>query len=179
MNEKKAIAIMIANLKRYKNKPSNLLDFAEACGFLKKKWGLDKMASFFSASKYMLRQIDKINYLNPDVRKLVGAGKIRIEQANQLSRIDKKRQSEAAKEIIGLTAHETRTFVSLLLKSDLSVKECKKRFAKDFLKKVNLLVLPMPDNTFRNLKKHATKSRINMHDLALQILENYLEARQT
>lgn len=122
----------------------------------------------------MLRQIDKINDLNPSAKTLVRERKIKIEQAYQLSRLKGRRQDEAAIEVVNLSAHETRKFVDLLLKSDASVKVCKEIFEKKYLRQYNLLVLPMKDDTYRALQKSAKKAAATLHDHALGILEGYL-----
>ena len=61
MNEEDATAIMMGNLKGAKNKPSNLLEFGEACRFWIEKKGVKKTSERFKVSQYMIRQIDKIN----------------------------------------------------------------------------------------------------------------------
>lgn len=178
MNEKQAVAILMANLKGDKKKVTNLVSVAEACRTLKGKWGLDEMTNFFRISSFTLRQIDKINDLNPDVRKLVAERKLGIEQAYQLSRLKGNRQSEAVREVTRLTAHETRTFVNLLLKNDSTpVQKCIGTFEKTYLKRPNLLVVPLSSNTYRRLQERASKSKITVHDVALRILEDYLDGR--
>ena len=70
MKEEKAVAIMMGNLKGPKNKPSDLVEFAEACRTLKKLWGFVEMSKHFRTSQYMLRQIDKINELKRKLEKI-------------------------------------------------------------------------------------------------------------
>ena len=96
MNEERAIAIMFANLKGGKKKPSNLIEFADACRTLQNKWkgGFKEMSDFFKVSQYMLRQIDKINELDDEVKKLVKAHKLGIDASYQLWRIDAIRRKD-------------------------------------------------------------------------------------
>jgi hypothetical protein len=179
MLEEKAVAVMMANLKGSKKKPSNLLEFAKACRMLHNKWGIKKMSEFFNVSEYQLRQIDKINDLNLDVQKLVKEGKLGIEAAYQLWRLSGRRQSEAAEAVLGMTAYEVRSFVHLLkTKPNISVKECTKLFSKTSRSKINLLVLPLTSQTYNRLRQIASKSRKNVHDLVLKILEDYLNEHQ-
>src|SRR2546422_8506572 len=98
---KTATLILLRSLKGRKNKPHNLVEVAEACRTLRddKDWGWKEMSRFFKVSVYMLRQIDRINDLNPTAKKLVRRGKIKIEQAYQLSRLTGSRQDEAAPEV--------------------------------------------------------------------------------
>ena len=72
--EEKAVAVLIANLK--KAKTTNWVEIAEAVRTLKlhPQWGLNKMAEFFGVSNYLLRQIDHINDLTYDVKELVRGG---------------------------------------------------------------------------------------------------------
>jgi len=175
MSAEKATAILMANLKGAKRKPSNLLEVAKACRILIEKWGIRKMSDYFKVSLYQLRQIDKINDLNPDAQQLVKEGKLGIETSYQLWRLDSKRQSEAAREAVNMTAHEVRQFVYLLRKNpDASVRECKQLFEKTRTKRIRLLMLPLTSETYNGLQELALKSRQSIHDLALKVLEDYI-----
>lgn len=179
MDEKKATSILLANLKGSKKKPANLIDIALACRFLKNKWGFKEMADFFEISKYMLLQIDKINDLEAEVKDSVKKGLLGIEQCYQLSRLPPDRQVKAAKEAINLSAHETRLFVDYLLKNkNIDVESCFESFQKSHLKPFNLLVVPLPNSTYRGLQRLADEASITVHDLAVKILEEYLNGKQ-
>lgn len=180
MDVKTATVILLKSLKGRKNKPYNLLEIAEACRTLRDHpdWGWREMSRFFKVSVFMLRQIDKINDLNPPVKQLVKKGKIKIEKAYLLSKLEGERQNEAAMAMLDLSAHETRRFVDILLKSNESVRESKEVFQKAHLKQFNLLVLPMKDNTYRALNKSAKEAGSNIHDHVLKILEEYLHGQE-
>ena len=175
MKEEKATAIMMGNLKGSKNKPSNLLEFAEACRVLKKLWGFTEMSKYFRISQYMLRQIDKINELNPTLQKLIKDGKLGIEASYQLWRINENKRKDVAKIIQNMTTDEIRTFVYMLQKNpDLSVKECKKLFEKQE-GTLSVLVLPLDTTTYNGLQKKAKKSKLSIHNYALKVLRNDID----
>ena len=175
MKEEKATAIMMGNLKGSKNKPSNLLEFAEACRVLKKLWGFTEMSKYFRTSQYMLRQIDKINELNPTLQKLIKDGKLGIEASYQLWRINENKRKDVAKIIQNMTTDEIRTFVYMLQKNpNLTVKECKKLFEKQE-GTLSMLVLPLDTTTYSGLQKKAKKSKLSIHNYALKVLRNDID----
>lgn len=172
MNEEEAVAIMMGNLKGSKNKPSNLLEFAEACRFLKKNWGIKKMSKHFRVSEYMLRQIDKINELNQKLRKLVKEGKLGIEASYQLWRIKEPKRSQVADTVKDMNTDDVRRFVYFLVKNpQLSILECKKLVEKEKPEEIKLLVLPLDSKTFETLQKKANRSHLKIHDYVVKLLE--------
>lgn len=174
MKEEKAVAIMMANIKGSKNKPSSLLEFAEACRTLLKheKWGIKEMAKYFDVSEYMLRQIDKINELSPNVRKIVNDRKLGIEAAYQLWRLKEPKRTEVAKIIQGMTTDEIRSFVHFVhTKPHLDISECFRLFKETQPEKIRILALPLDEETFDKLKQSANKSKLKIHDYALKLLK--------
>ncbi len=179
MNEERAIAIMFANLKGGKKKPSNLIEFADACRTLQNKWkgGFKEMSDFFKVSQYMLRQIDKINELDDEVKKLVKAHKLGIDASYQLWRIDAIRRKDAMKIIPYLTTEEIRSFVNLLHKfPKKSVAECKKEFEKNRDKNIHLLVIPLQSEEFKELSNIAKEKKLSIHDFVLKIIKNSIKS---
>lgn len=178
MNEEKAAAIMMANLKGSKNKPTNLVEFAEACRFLINKWGLKEMSRYFRVSEYMLRQIDKINELGPKLKKLTSTRKLGIEASYQLSRIEEPKRSQVANIIMDMTTYDIRRFVYFIVKNPtMSITQCKRLFEKEKPEKVRLLVLPLDSNTYNHLQKLADHSKHTIHDYALKILKKGLDVK--
>jgi len=178
LSEEKATAILLANLKGPKKKPTNLLTIAAACRLLIQRWGIKRVSEFFGVSQYQLRQIDKINDLSPEVRELIQKGKLGIEASYQLWRLGEKLQSEVAKEMLGMSAHEIRQLVYLLRKNpSMSVKEAKRLTDKAMQKRISLLVLPLTSDTYRNLRRLAEESHQGIHDLVLRVLEDYIHER--
>jgi len=167
---------MLANLKQ--SKSSNLLDFAKACRLLKKEWGFKEMSNYFKISQYMLRQIDKINELSPSLQELVKVGKLKIETSYQLWRIPESQREKAAKIIQGLSSNQTRDFIHYAIKYQYDLDKAEKKFEKTKDKKIRLLVLPLTDKIYDDLKISSKKSKKNVHDHALKILENYLYGKK-
>jgi len=177
ISDEKAVAVLMMNLKGPKNKPSNLLDVADACRHLIKKWGIAEVSKYFHTSEYMLRQIDKINEIKKDpvLKKLINDGTLRIEASYQLWRLDQSKRSQVAKIIKDMTSDEVRSFAYFLHKHDkLSVVECKKLFDETKPEKIRILAIPLNSKTFDDLQNSANKSKMKIHDFALKIVENYL-----
>lgn len=175
LNEKQAVQILMRNLKGSKNKPDSLLQVAESVNFLKKTTSLNDMKRMFDVSSTMLNQINRLNKLNDFSKKLLQNGKLGIEKGYLLARLNGKRQDEAAKEIVNLSSHDSRTFIDLLIKNEkVSVSDCTQQFNQKISKKMDLLVIPMPYGVFNELERQSKKKRLDPHDLAFKILEEYL-----
>jgi hypothetical protein len=177
MNEEDAVAIMMGNLKGRKNKPSNLLVFAEACRFLIDKWGIKEMSKFFRVSEYMLRQIDKINEIkNPKLRKLIKDGTLGIEASYHLWRIKEPKRSQVANIIKDMNSNDIRRFVYFVVKNPtLALSECKKLFEKEKPEETKLLILPLDSGTYEVLQKEANRSNLKIHDYVLKILRRKIK----
>jgi hypothetical protein len=178
MNEEKAVAILLANLKKSKKKPTNLIDIAQAIRILKKQWGLQKMTEFFTISSYQLRQIDKINDLDEKTKDLIQKGKLGIEASYQLWRLDSKRRKDAITYFKNMTTDEIRGFVYFIKKNpSLSVDECKKAFDKVRDTKFNVLMIPVESIIFNELTELSKKYKMNVHDYALKIIKTHLKMK--
>jgi len=173
LSEPKAVAIMMANLKGSKNKPSDLLEFAEACRVLRNKWGFNTMAKEFGTSEFMLRQIDKINDLtDPQIRRWIKEGKIKIEAAYHIWRLDENIRLEAAKIIKDMQSDDVRAFTQILLKQKgISVEEARQLLEKSKPVKIKLLVLPVNPELFEKLQKLSAEQKIGVHDYVLKVIE--------
>jgi len=175
MNEEKAIAIMMANLKGAKKKSVNLLEFANACRTLKNKWkgGIKEMSEFFHVSQYMLRQIDRINDLDEEFIPLVKEGKLGIDASYQLWRLDKKRRKGFSDIAPSLTTEEIRAFVNILHKNPKkSVSESKKELDKIRDRNIHLVMLQLESKEFKKLKKHASDKKQNVNDFLIKLIMN-------
>lgn len=175
MNEEKAIAILFANLKGPKNKPSKISELAAACRLLKNspEWGFAKMAEFFDISRTMLREIDKINELKPEFKKLADEKKLGIGSAYQLTRIDESKQRETAQLFQKMNTTEIRNFI-FYITSDQNVSVSKAKEMSDKLKipVVNILALPISDKLRARLEKAARNHKQTIHEYAVQVLES-------
>jgi hypothetical protein len=178
MNETKAVAVFMANFKK-KVKPSNLLEFAEACRTLleHKHWGIDEMKRYFGASEYMIRQIDKINELkNSKIKKLIKEGKLGIDACYQLSRIKEPKRTRIAGIIKDLPQNEQRRLVYFIANDpNLSITEAKNLVEKEKPEEIKLLVIPLDNHTYENLARTARRTKLKIHDYALKILKEKVE----
>jgi|APSaa5957512535_1039671.scaffolds.fasta_scaffold21451_2 hypothetical protein len=175
MNEDKAIAILMANLKGAKKKPSNLLEFSEACGVLREKWGFKKMSEFFHVSQYMLRQIDKINELDKNLKNLVKNGDLGIEGSYHLWRLSPNNRTKAAKILSELNSEEIRVFMNIARKNkEKSIEIWKKEFEQIRNEKIQMIILPVEPELYKKLEKNAKKTKSTVHDYALKIIKKNL-----
>lgn len=181
MNVEDATAIMMANLKGSKNKPSSLLEFANACRTLlrDKEWGIKEMTRYFRVSEYMIRQIDKINELkSPKLKKLIKDGKLGIETCYQLSRIEEPKRSKVADIIQDMPANDVRRFVYFIMHNPkLSLTEINKLFENEKPEKIKLLVIPLDSQIHEGLEKLAIRSKLKIHDYALKVLREKVNGK--
>lgn len=175
MNEQQAIAIMLANLKGPKIKPSKTSEFAAACRLLKNsdEWGFAKMTEFFEVSGTMLREIDRLNELKPEFKKLADERKLGIGAAYQLTRIDESKQHEAARLLQGMNTTEVRNFVFYLTHGRASVDEAKKMADKLKTPVVTILALPISDALKARLELAAKTKQQTIHGYAVELLETH------
>lgn len=173
MREEDAVAICMACFRGPKNKPENLLRFAVACRTLLKGWGIKEMSKYFGVTEYQIRQIDKINELDPDLRKLAGESYSGIEMFYHMWRLEEPRRSQASKIIRGMNTDDIRTFVHIIRKNPaLSIKECRVLLDETKPEQVNLLVLPLDKNTYAGLEQSARKSKMKVHEYAVKVLRS-------
>lgn len=176
LNEEKAIAILLANIKGPKNKPSKISEIAAACRFLKNspEWGFAKMTKFFDVSGTTLRVIDKINELRPEFKRLADEKKIGIEAAYHLTRIDESKQHEAAQLFQEMNTTEIRNFIFYITNDrTLSAREAKEMSDKLKTPVINILALPVSDELRTRLEKTAKSHKQTIHEYAVKILETY------
>lgn len=181
MNEEKAIAILLANLKGPKNKPSKISDIASACRVLKSstKWGFVKMSEFFQVSKTMLREIDKINDLEPEFKMLADNTKIGLGAAYQLTRINKSKRHEVAHLFQSMNTTEIRNLIFYLINNPaLSVQEAKRM--SDNLKTpiINVLALHISNDLKTRVEKIAKNNGESLHQCVIRIIEEHTAAHR-
>lgn len=178
MKEEKAVAVLMANLKGSKNKPSNLLTFAEATSTLlnnKNRWGLKEMSNYFGISQYMLRQIDKINKLDTKLQKLIIKYDLGIEAAYHLWRIQESEKRglndaiKVAKILKDMTSDEVRTLMHFFIKNEnLSIEQCKDLADKVNPEKITILALPLDKKTYDKLQKDSKRLNLKIHEYILK-----------
>ena len=164
---------MLANLKGHKNKPSKTSEFAAACRLLKHAdgWGFAKMAEFFNVSGTMLREIDRLNELKPEFKRLADERKLGIGAAYQLTRIDESKQHEVAQLFQDMNTTEIRDMVFYLTRARMSVAEAKEMTDKQKTPVVNIVVLSISDDLKARLKSSAKVRKQAIPDYIVQFLE--------
>ena len=175
MSLKKAELILMSNLKGSKNKLDAILDIAEAVNVVKKHYSVNDITNMYQITSTSVDRINSINKLNICAKNLIKQEKIKIEQAYHLSRLNGKRQDEAANIITTMNAHNTRIFIKMLLaEPNKSVHECKKSFRTSNMDDVSVVVVPMPNDMYKNLEKNASLQKKTVHDVILDVMENYI-----
>lgn len=175
MNVERATAILIANLKGSKKKPSGLFDISKATRTMISEWSIKRCSDFFKVSEYQLRQFDKLNDLEPAVQDIIKKNKLGIETAYLISRLDAKIQEKAVKSIQGLRSHEVRQFIHLIKQNPkMSLTNAKKTVQKSLRENSQIIVLPLSLQTFTDLQEKSKKHKKKIHDYLLQIIEDEL-----
>ncbi len=171
MKEEDAVAICMGCFKGPKIKPESLFRFAVACRTLLEKWGIKEMSRYFGVTAYQIRQIDKINDLDPALKELAKESHSGIEMFYHMWRLDEPKRSQVAKIAKDMKSDDIRTLMHLIRKNpSLSVAECKALLDKTRPEQISLLVLPLDKNTYDGLKQSAEKSKMKVHDYAIKIL---------
>lgn len=176
MQEEKAVAILMANLKNSGAKPSKISDVALACRTLNvhPDWGTAKMSKYFDVAKTVLLELNRINDLEPEILAMADARKIGVSSAYQLTRVDTARRMEAAKMCQDMNRKEVRDLVFYLTKHpDMTVTEAKKRADGLKPKTVNILALPINDSLKKRLEKNASQNKQSLHDYVGFVLEKH------
>ena len=173
MKEEDATAICMGCFKGPKIKPTNLFHFAIACRTLLKKWGIKEMSKYFGVTEYQIRQIDKINDLDPALKKLAKESHSGIEMFYHMWRLREPKRSQVAKIVQDMKSDDIRTLMHFIRKNpSLPVLECKALLDKTKPEQVSLLVLPLDKNTYDDLRQSAKKSKLKVHDYAIKILRD-------
>lgn len=179
MNVEKAVAILIANLKGTKKKPSGLFEISKAVETMISEWDIEKCSEFFKISEYQLRQFDKLNEFEPTVQEIIEKNKFGVESAYQISRLDTKIQEKAAKIIHGLRSHEVRQFIHLIKQNPkMSMTEARKTVEASLRENSQIIVFPLSLQIFADLQKKSKKHKKKIHDYILQIIEEELYGKK-
>ncbi len=179
MNVEKAVAVLMANLKGAKKKPSGLFEISKAVETMMSEWGAEKCSDFFKISEYQLRQFNKLNELEPTVQKIIKKNKLGVESAYQITRLDVKIQEKAVKAIHGLRSHEVRQFIHLLKKNPkISLAEARKIVEESLRKNSQIIILPLSLQIFTDLQKKSKKHKKKIHDYILYVIEEKLYGKK-
>ena len=172
MNEKQATAILMGNLKGAKNKPTDLVQISEACNLLITKWGISEAARFFKVSAYMLRQIAKIESLDPHTKKYVQKHKLGIEKAYQLWRVDEAKRRELLPPVRNLSTADIRNLVYIILSEPAKpVSECKEIFDEKYSRKTTIMVLQLPPDLANRLLCISREKKTKPNQYVMGLIE--------
>ncbi len=178
MNEDEAEAIMFANLRGSKKKPSGLLVVAEASRFFVKKLGSqEKVSEYFKVSRPMISQIDRLNDMSSDAKQLLDAAG--IDRSYQVSRLPLKIQAAVLGNVLDMRANpDVRLFVDFLLENiDTPLLVAKRKFLELYpeTEKVHIVAIPLTTDTYNAIKKIASRENMIVHDLILKLIEEHIK----
>jgi hypothetical protein len=181
MNKDTAKALLIANLKGGRRKRSKLTTIAEAVRLLKgdRKYESSKeLARAFGVSRQIIESFDKINDQPKEIQKLIDDGKILLDASTKLASVsDIPRRLELARVVAGETAFDTRYIIDYAKKHpELSAKECKEEVfaSKDVTRNLHVLVIPLEEELFRNLRLRAATKKMRLEQAAKLAIQEWL-----
>lgn len=180
-DEETALAILFTNLKGKKKK--NYLATADACRFLKKRYGAcAKVAEKCGVSSEIIREFDSLVDLPDEVKKLVSTGAIKLDTAYRIStKINPRKQIDVARAVANLGAFDARAIIEYVSKNpDKPVDECKSRVlrSKTVTEKVHLFILPLQEEIFGKLETASKELKIRPEDLVRKIVGDWLKEQE-
>ena len=173
-----AIAILQANVHGRKKKVVSILEMADACKFLVNKYkNQEKVSKLVKVmGREMVREFYNISTLPNDVKKLIDQGKIRIDVAQRIFKINNKsRQIKTAKIVSGLPAHDARKIIDYVINHPNEVNNAKKivQESKNTIKKYETLVVPLNMEQYSILNQYAKKYNLS----ATRYVKNLVEEK--
>lgn len=174
------LANLFLNLKGNKKKRDDWITIAEKCkNIVDNNKNRKEAAKKLGVSPELIRSIISMLELPKDVKKLIREGKILFDAAQRLNTIkfvdkdkEKAKRIEVANEIAGLKSHEQREIIRYAKKFPNSgLKNYKKRVtATREIKRVHVLVIPLDEPMFKNLKKISKKRDLSLEKTVLELI---------
>ena len=179
INEEKIMGILYANFRGKNKKIHNWIFLAEQIKKLEKHYGSYKrVADNLGMSGETIREILKLLELPKEVQEMVKEGKLKHEVAWRIASIkSKQKQTEIAKEVVLLDAHDGRDLVRIYRKNpDIDIKKVVNKFkeSKRRVEKINLVILPMKELDYFKLKREASVSKKSPEEFILNVINNKL-----
>ncbi len=181
MNKDTAQTLLIANLKGGRRKRSKLTTVAEAIRLLKndKKYGSSKkLAEAFGVTRQIIESFDGINDQPKEIRRYIDEGKILLDASTKLGSVSKiPRRLELARVVAGETAFDTRYIIDYAKKHpELSAIQCKQDVlaSKDVTRNLHVLVIPLEDEVFNNLRSVAVSKKLRLEQAAKIAIKEWL-----
>jgi len=183
IDEEKILARLYLNLKGAKKKQDNWVDIAQDCKQLKDYYGsAEKVAEKIDVSYELIRALLKLPTLPEEVKELIKDEKILFDVAQRIARINgKARQVEAAKAVVGLSAHDARDIIQYAKKYPTeSLDDFKKRVTegKNRIEKVHLAIIPLKEKIYSLLKTEGQKRKISPEKLILLIIDEWIKTSE-
>ena len=183
MDETTADAILLANFKGSKKKPSPLLTIARATRFKIRQWrSVRKVAEAFGVSAQQVREFNSLLDLPPDVQQLFEGYRTGVSKWYEVSKIsDPRKQSEVAKWVVNLGVIDTRAVVDYIRRHpEEPVEVCVQRVleSKTVREDIHIIVVPLNQTTFQDLHKESQKLNIPLEHLASRFIEEGLKQKE-
>ena len=183
MDETTADAILLANLKGSKKKPSDLLTIARAIRFKIGQWGsARKVAEAFDVSAQQVREFNGLLDLPPDVQNLFEGHRTGVSKWYEISKIpDRRKQPEVAKLVVNLGFIDTRSVVDYVKRHpEEPVEACVQRVleSKTIKEDIHIIVVPLNQDTFQNLRTESQKRNIPLENLASKLIEEGVKQKE-
>lgn len=183
MDEETADAILLANYKGSKKKPSDLITIAKATRFKVRQWrSIRKVAEAFGVSAEQVREFNSLLDLPPDVQELFAGDRTGVSKWYEVSKIpDPRKQSEVGKFVVNLGVTDTRAIVDYVKRyPELPVEACVQRVmeSKTVKEDIHIIVVPLSQATFHNLDRESRKLNMPVEELASKLIEEALKRDQ-
>lgn len=182
IDEDKLLASLYLNLKGSKKKRENWIEIAHQCKQLNDLYGsMQITAEKLSVSSELVRAILTLLTLPEEVQMYIKNNQILFDAGQRLARIkNTETQIEVAKKIIGLTSHDARQIIQFAKKyPHAPIDDFKKRLSsKDKIEKLNLIILPLHEDTYKIIKKIGEKEKSTPEKLILQLIDQWIEKNE-
>lgn len=183
--EDQLVADLILDLKGAKNKRENWIEIAKKCRKATAHFGSTKNAALKLGVSYsLLRSIVSLLKLPIEVQKLVRERHILYDAAQRLLTLpDSQQQIEVARAIVGLPSHKQREIIQYAkghtTDSLPKVIERVRTRPKQETERIRVAVVPLREDTYSSLSSHATKRKISIEKLILDIIHEWVAGRKS
>ena len=120
----------------------------------------------------MLRQIAKIESLDPRTKKYVQKHKLGIEKVHQLWRVDEAKRRELLPLTRSLSTADVRNLVYIILSEPTKlVSECKEIFDEKYSRKTTMMVLRLPPDLANRLLHISREKETKPNQYVMSLIE--------
>lgn len=177
--EDKLLAELYVILKGRKRKPKDWISIAKTCKKLIDHYGSKHVAAQKLGVSYeLVRSIASILELPTEVQNLIREGKILLDAAQRLARIQGAgRQVRVANLIAGLRSHDARQVIQYAKRfPDADLEDFKKRVTspKTEPERIDVVVLPLQHDVFETLRRIGARRGVSVQRVILELLSDNL-----